>query len=187
MPKYAFSLIALVLLACGDDYLPKPMGYFRIGLPTKEYAKLDNNCNFTFDLNTEAQYNPVKNKDCWADIYYPKLKATVKLTYYNFDEIKLQRLLRETQQMAYSHTAIADGMQEKLFVNEEKRVFGLLYEMKGQVATSTQFYMTDSTDNFLRGVLYFYSSPNPDSLKTVNEFMRGEIITLIESLEWKNG
>ena len=187
MRKYAFSFVVLLLMACGDDYLPKPMGYFRIGLPTKEYAPLENDCNFTFKLNTQAQYNPVKNKDCWADIYYPKLKATVQLTYYSFNDKKLETLLQETQRMAYSHTAIADGMQEKLFVNEEKRVFGLLYTMKGQVATSTQFYMTDSTNNFLRGVLYFYSSPNPDSLKTVNDFMRGEIIELIESLEWKNG
>ncbi len=187
MRKYAFAFVALTLLACGDDYLPKPMGYFRIGLPTKEYAKLKTHCNFTFDLNTQAEYNPVKNKDCWADIYYPKLKATVQLTYYNFKEKNLDKLLKESQRMAYSHTVKADGMQEKLFVNDDKRVYGLLYEMKGQVATSTQFYMTDSTDNFLRGVLYFYSTPNPDSLKTVNDFMQGEIITLIESLEWKNG
>ena len=187
MRKYAIAILALGLLACGDDYLPKPMGYFRIGLPTKEYTNLDTDCNFTFNKNIEAQYNPVKNKECWADIYYPKLKATVQLTYYNFEDKKLETLLKETQRMAYSHTAVADGMQEKLFVDNKKRVYGLLYEMKGQVATSTQFYMTDSTNNFLRGVLYFYSSPNPDSLQTVNEFMRGEIITLIESLEWKNG
>jgi hypothetical protein len=41
--------------------------------------------------------------------------------------------------------------------------------MQGNAASSTQFYVTDSTTHFLRGVLYFYSAPNADSLKPVND------------------
>jgi hypothetical protein len=57
--------------------------------------------------------------------------------------------------------------------------------MKGEIATSTQFFMTDSADHYLRGVVYFYSQPNPDSLKPVDDFIADEVIQLIESLQWK--
>lgn len=188
MRRILVLMSVLVLFACGDEYVPKPVGYFRIGLPEKEYVTLDSTgCNFSLNLNKSAEFKMVPDKDCWANVEYPSLKATIQLTYYNIHEKDFESLIREGQRMAYSHTARADGLQEKFFANDEKRVYGICYRMVGPVATSTQFYMTDSTDHFLRGVLYFYSSPNPDSLKNVNEFMQGEVIELIESLKWKNG
>lgn len=188
MRKLSLIFVIVTLVACQDDYTPKPMGYFRIGIPEKSYSTLeDNSCNYSFDLNNAAVFKEVANKNCWADVVYPNLKATVQLTYYSLKEKDLEGLLKEGQRMAYSHTSVADGMQERFYDNPEKRVFGLVYRMKGHVATSTQFYLTDSTDNFLRGVLYFYSSPNPDSLRDVNDFMQEEIIQMVESLEWKNG
>jgi gliding motility-associated lipoprotein GldD len=188
MRRLSLIFLVLTLVACESDYTPKPMGYFRIGLPEKSYSTLeDNSCNYSFGLNDAASFKEVANRNCWADVVYPDLKATVQLTYYNLKEKDLEGLLKEGQRMAYSHTSVADGMQERFYDNPEKRVYGLVYRMKGHVATSTQFYLTDSTDNFLRGVLYFYSSPNPDSLRDVNEFMQGEIIQMVESLEWKNG
>lgn len=188
MRKSLYLLLLVSLIACQDDYTPKPMGYFRIGLPEKSYMPINaNDCNYTFEINQAANYNLLPEKNCWADVFYPSLKATVQLTYYSLKEKELEGLLKEGQRMAYSHTVKADGMQERFYENPEKDVYGLVYRMNGHVATSTQFYLTDSTDHFLRGVLYFYSSPNPDSLKDVNRFMQGEIIRMIESFEWKNG
>ena len=188
MRKLNLIFVVLLFVACQDDYTPKPMGYFRIGLPEKSYSPVEgNSCNYTFGLNDAAVFKELQNRKCWADVVYPNLKATVQLTYYDLKEKDLEGLLKEGQRMAYSHTSVADGMQERFYDNPDKKVYGLVYRMKGHVATSTQFYLTDSTDNFLRGVLYFYSSPNPDSLRDVNEFMQEEIIQMVESLEWKNG
>ena len=175
----------VLLLGCSEAPIPKPMGFFRIGLPDKKYSSLDSlNCPYQFQINTSA--DRIDKENCWMDIEYPEIKATIQLTYHNFDVFKLEKLINDGRRMAYSHTKVAEGMEERLFLDDQKKVYGILYQMQGQVATSTQFFMTDSTNNFLRGVLYFYSHPNPDSLKSVNKFMQGEIVHLIETLEWKN-
>ena len=177
-------LTALFLGACEGDYTPKPKGYFRIDMPSAEYQEFNTDCPFHFDFNKVAS---LKDKGrCWYDIKYPRLEATLQLTYRQVTEDNLDTLLYEGHELAYKHTVKADGIDEKLYIDEQKRVYGLLYQLKGDAATSMQFFMTDSTDHFLRGVLYYYSSPNADSLKPVNDFMRGEMIRMIESLEWEN-
>ena len=75
-------------------------------------------------------------------------------------------------------------MRERFFSYPEKKVYGMYYEMSGASATTTQFYATDSAHHFLRGVLYHYSAPNPDSLAPVTNFMREEIQTLISTVHW---
>ncbi|MCR5455573.1 MAG: hypothetical protein K6F33_11355, partial [Bacteroidales bacterium] len=64
-------------------------------------------------------------------------------------------------------------------------VYGLLYGIKGNVASPLQFYITDSTRHFLRGSLYFNCSPNKDSLAPSVEFVRQDIERLFETLIWK--
>lgn len=187
MKKISVLLLSILLCACGsdDNYTPKPRGYFRIALPEKEYTKYQpEDCSYSFDLNKVAKV--ASKKECWADVIYPKFKATIQLTYKPVNEHNLDTLLKEGQDLAYEHIVKADGIQEKLFVNPEKKVFGQFYSIAGDAATSTQFYVTDSTSHFLRGVLYFYATPNADSIKPVNDFMQDEIVTMIESLRWQN-
>jgi len=65
-------------------------------------------------------------------------------------------------------------------------VYGILYDLKGNTASSVQFYVTDSVKHFLRGSLYFEAVPDADSLAPVINFFRGDIVHLIETLKWKN-
>jgi gliding motility-associated lipoprotein GldD len=179
--------VSLLLLAasCEEDYQPKPMGYFRIDVPEKKYTSLNSNCPYTFDMNTAARWEEKDN--CWGDVRYPSIRATIQLTYKEItNQADLDRVLKEAQDLAYKHTVAAQGIGEKLYSNPTTDVHGILYQMQGNAASSTQFYVTDSTTHFLRGVLYFYSAPNADSLKPVNDFMYGEMVQLIESLKWKN-
>jgi gliding motility-associated lipoprotein GldD len=186
----SLSLILLFLsvwatTGCKEATQPKPTGYFRIGLPEEKYEVLQTPCPYTFEINSSASWIP-KN-DCWGDITYPTLKSVIQITYKPISSPEdLSLVIGEAQDLAFKHTVKAEGIGEKLYVDEEKRVFGLMYQMMGNAASSTQFYVTDSNQHFLRGVLYFYSVPNADSLRTVNEFMTSEIRKLIETLEWKN-
>lgn len=174
-----------MLYSCQNDYQPKPHGYFRIGLPTKEYAPLKSDCPYSFEMNKNARFT-AKN-DCWADINYPGIRADLQLTYKNVSTAdELEKILIEAQDLAYKHTVKAEGIGERLFINPEKKVYGIFYMMAGNAASSAQFYMTDSTNHFLRGVLYFYSQPNADSLKPAAMFMQSEMMHLVETLEWKN-
>lgn len=184
MKNLKYLLFILVLFSgCESDYSPKPFGYFRIDTPEKKYQRLNQDCPYSFEYNTSAKLKSKNN--CWFDIRYPELKATLQLTYREVSERNLDTLLRDGHDLAYNHTVKADGIEERLFQNKENKVYGLMYSLKGDVATSLQFYMTDSTNHFLRGVLYYYASPNADSLQPSNQFMEGELVHLIETLKWE--
>jgi len=62
----------------------------------------------------------------------------------------------------------------------------MLYDIKGNTASSVQFYVTDSTKKFLRGALYFAVTPSEDSLGPVIRHFREDIVHLIETLKWKD-
>jgi gliding motility-associated lipoprotein GldD len=82
------------------------------------------------------------------------------------------------------HAEKADGIAERVFTNDQKNVYALLYEIEGNTASNLQFVATDSTRHFLRGALYFNSEPNFDSIQPVLVFFQKDIARLIESLEW---
>ena len=83
------------------------------------------------------------------------------------------------------HISKASGMEEKAIENKSKRVYGIYYDVKGNSASSVQFYLTDSSTNFIRGALYFYAVPNPDSIAPVLSFIEEDVKHLIESFSWK--
>jgi hypothetical protein len=46
--------------------------------------------------------------------------------------------------------------------------------------------VTDSSKHFLRGALYFNSVPNVDSLKIVIDYIRKDVLHLINTVKWKD-
>ena len=84
-----------------------------------------------------------------------------------------------------NHIIKAEAINEQVISNPQKKVYGILYDLKGNTATAVQFYVTDSINHYLRGSLYFAAEPNTDSLAPVKEFFREDIIHLIETLKWK--
>ena len=181
----ALLIISLLFTSCSEDYQPKPHGYFRIGLPSDNYSQFSPNCPYAFLKNDDGKW--IDKEKCWGDFKYPSIRANIQLTYKPIaNQEQLERILKESQDLAYKHSVAAQGIGERLYMNEERGTYGILYQMKGNAASSTQFFVTDSAEHFLRGVVYFYSAPNADSLKPVNDFMYNEMVQLIESLEWKN-
>ena len=85
-----------------------------------------------------------------------------------------------------NHISKADAIKEQVISNQENKVFGILYDLKGNTASAVQFYVTDSVKHYLRGSLYFAAEPDADSLEPVINFFRGDIVHLIETLKWKN-
>ena len=182
--------IALIAISCdgGDNYLPKPRGYFRIDLPEKAYAKVDTIERYSFEcpqyaLITPDPYSP--NEKNWVNIEMPDFKGSIHLTHKSVDG-NLGEYLEDVHTMITKHLQKANGVRDSLIVNEEHDVYGLFIEMDGKgVATPMQFYLTDSTKNFVRGALYFNFQPNNDSMQPVINFIRQDIDHLIETFEWK--
>ncbi|MBF25716.1 MAG: gliding motility lipoprotein GldD [Flavobacteriales bacterium] len=177
-----FIIFIILIASCKERYSPKPRGYLRIDLPEKKNTIVSpENCPFSFNI---ADYFQVHSKEnCWIDLKYTKHNATIHLTYKNVKG-DLFKLLEESRNMVYKHTVKADAINEKTYVNFTNYTFGTLYDIKGSTASSVQFHLTDSINNFIRGALYFHVNPNPDSLKPIINYIRQDIITIMETLQW---
>ena len=175
------------LNACKRNYTPKPRGYFRIDLPQKQYSKFDTTFPYKFDYpsytNIKKDRSKVSEK-YWINIEFPELNGTIHISYKDVNN-NISQIMEDTRDLAYKHTIKADAINEKIFMKPEKDVYGILYEIEGNAASSVQFFLTDSTDHYLRGALYFNTQPNKDSLAPVINFVKKDIIRLIESFEWK--
>lgn len=182
-------LCAMVgLVSCDQDYTPKPLGYMRIALPEKEYKLIETGCPYSFETATYSVFSPdtrPESDSCWFNIEYPQFKAQL---YFSYEPVhgNLAGYLEDSRELTNKHISKASGIEETLIIKEDTHVYGMLYTVEGSRAASPfQFYLTDSTDHFLRGALYFNVSPNNDSLAPVIDFLKEDILHLIETLHWK--
>ena len=182
--RILISLLLLVVLAsCKDETLPKPYGHLRLDYPIAEYAQFENYCPFVFDMNFDAV---IKEKSsCNFTIDYPKMKATIFITYKPVRN-NIDSLLRDAQNLTYKHVVKADNIRERPFINPMNRTYGMFYQVAGNAATNAQFYITDSTRHFVTGSVYFYAKPNFDSVMPAASYVKNDMEHLMESLRWKN-
>lgn len=181
---------SVLLFACSESEVqPKPYAYHRIDLPERGYQRFDSTlCPYTFDFPRATVLEAVTNAEnpCWMNIRYPALNATIYLSYKAIGpDASLNAMIAETQRLTYKHVVKASSIEEKLIHRPKDRQFGILYEVGGAAASATQFYITDSTNHFLRGSMYFYSKPEPDSLAMVIDYVLDDVRHLVESFSWK--
>lgn len=177
------GVLSLVLFsACKDEVLPKPSGYLRLDYPVAEYVHFENQCPFAFEMNSKAIIKG--EKDCGFTITYPKMKATIYLTYKPVNN-NVNKLLRDAQKLTFEHVIKADDILEQPYLNEQTKVYGMFYQVNGNAATNSQFYVTDSTKHFLTGSVYFYAKPNYDSIMPAASYIKNDMQRLMETLEWK--
>ena len=176
-------LLLTIVVSCGKDVKPKPSGELRLEYPIAHYQAFQTECPFQFDYSDFAVMRDAK-KQCWYNITYPKMKANIFLTYFPINN-DFNLHIKEAEKMVYEHTIKASSIDTKSFSYPEKRVFGNFYELKGQSASNIQFYITDSTKHFVTGNLYFNSRPKPDSLAPAVDYIKKDILHIIDTFEWK--
>lgn len=182
MRNLILLIILSIFVSCNEDVLPKPKAYLSLKYPKKSYKKLELKRPYSFEfLKNTIVINDAKN---WLKIKYPELKASIDITYRPVSN-NLKELLTEAEKLVFKHTLKAEQIIPKDFVNPKKRVFGSLYEITGNAASQIQFHITDSTNNFLKGSLYFYAKPNYDSILPAVAYIKEDILHLVETLEWK--
>ena len=184
------SFVVAFLLSCGDDPLPKPNAYLRLDYPKPEYTKVNIPLPFSFERNAHSQsVSDIKadgvNNVYGLDINYPDLKGTIYLTYKKVQDDNLNKLLRDAQNLTQKHTIKADEIESVVYENPENKVFGMFYEVGGNAASQSQFYVTDSVKHFLSGSLYFYAKPNYDSIYPAAVYLKNDIRHLMESITWQ--
>jgi gliding motility-associated lipoprotein GldD len=195
--KISLGIILILICttySCRKVSVPKPRGHFRIDLPQKQYILFDYNMvkgsalPFTFEYPVYGQlaFNIENGSDPgWFNVEFPAYRAKIYLTYKKVNR-NFEGLMDQTYKMnVKNHITKADAINEEVLSYPKNKVYGILYDLKGNTASAVQFYATDSTNNYLRGSLYFSAEPNADSLAPVIDFFRADIVHLIETLRWK--
>jgi len=189
IPYISFFLFAglfIFVCSCRNNAVPKPRGHFRIDFPEKEYIEFDSICPFTFEYPVYSVINkePGMDEYCWFNIEFTDYKGRLHLSYMDVED-NLMLLTDDAHKLAYKHAIKADAIEEKLWINDDDNVYGIIYLISGDAASSVQFFVTDSLSHYLRGSLYFDALPNKDSLAPVIDFFREDVVHLIETLKWQ--
>ena len=193
-PLCLLPITYCLLISCGkkgdsQDFVPKPKGYNRIDLPVASYKQMTENHPFSFEYSNQAILKPDTVRWAephWMYVYYPAYKAMIQLTYkpLNGDKNKLAKLIDDAHKLAAKHSAKAYSIQDRVLITPSGKS-AMLIKLEGEVPTYLQFYTTDSTKHYLRGALYFNNSLKGDSLEPVIEYLKKDVIKLLNTLEWK--
>lgn len=184
--KTIFILLTMCMLSSCDEQetLPKPSGQLALQYVKSGYDLIAReNCPFEFEVNNRARV--LSKTDCSMKIEYPEMDATVYINYKPISD-NLRELLIDGQKLSYDHNRKADIIAEYPFSNQDKKAYGMMYEVEGNAASNAQFYVTDSTKHFLTASLYFYAQPNFDSIYPAVDYVKKDMINILETLEWRD-
>lgn len=186
----ASVLLGLVTSACQEaTYVPKPKGYNRIELPDHHYQTIDDSYPYQFEYSKHAQVKPDTSwmsEPYWIHLVYQDLGADVQLTYkaLNQDKQKLRELLEDSYKLTSKHQIKAYAIDESILITPNGHTV-VIAELSGEVPSQFQFFSTDSSRHFLRGALYFPTATKNDSLQPIIDFIKVDIIHMLNTLEWK--
>lgn len=183
------------MTACGGsnrndtDYKPKPTGYNRIDLPPPTYQPLTEKHPYFFEYSNQAVIKADTFRGAephWIYVHYPQFKADVQLTYKPLAGNKqlLMGLIADAHKLAAKHNIKAYSIEEMTMKTPSGKIVAVM-ELDGEVPSQFQFYTTDSTKHYLRGALYFNTAIANDSLAPVIEYVKKDIVHLLNTLEWR--
>ena len=177
----ALAFVFVIVLSCGEETLPKPKAMLRLEYPEAKRVELQTSY-FKFKGNTVAAVK--KEGQASITLDYPLLKAAIYITYKPINN-DLKSLLSDAQKLSYEHVVKADNITEQPYINPEDTVYGMFYQVEGDAASQSQFYVTDSTRHFVTGSLYFYAIPNYDSIYPAAIYLQKDIRRIMETIQWQ--
>jgi gliding motility-associated lipoprotein GldD len=189
---YIILLALSFLLSCNSTFTPKRRGYFRIDFPPHQYQTFDRpGYPYSFDypvyatvIRDSSFFDSVPENPYWINIDFPRFAARIYISYKQIGPNSFDKLRDDAFKMTYKHTSKASSIDQSV-IQTPNGVGGIFFNVGGNAATAQQFYLTDTTRHFLRGALYFDTTPNEDSLAIVNHFLQKDLTHLINSFRWK--
>ena len=183
-----FNLAVLAFASCGKTNTPKPYGYYRITTPDTSYVDFASQYpqfpyDFALSRNAQVQRRNEPGEQYWINLYYPSLRATIHCSYKPVRN-NLRELTEDALEFVYRNASHASAIPEREYAHPEADVYGVLFDLEGNTASSCQFFLTDSTRHFFRASVYCNCPPNADSLAPVYEYLRRDVIRLVETFRW---
>ena len=185
-------VISGFVIACNDVYTPKPRGYFKISFPKHQYQLFDRPAfPYSFEYPVYAQivrdttfFNDKPENPYWINVDFPRFHARIYMSYKQIGPNSFDKLKTDAYTMTYKHTYKATSIEDSVF-RTAFGISGIFFNVGGNAATAKQFFVTDSVKHFLYGALYFYTTPNEDSLGVVYNFLQQDMMHLLNTFQWK--
>ncbi len=159
------------------------------------YAKIIQDSTY-FDASPENPY--------WINVDFPEFNGRVFLSYkiiggqahYKVknangaykDSIginQFDRMVNDAFNLTNKNDVAATSIRDSV-IHTTNDVHGVFFKVGGNAATAKQFFLSDTTKNFIRGALYFEVTPNIDSLRPVQDFLQTDLEHIINTFQWKN-
>jgi len=185
MKRLVYVFIGLILilsiyllLPAEVYYIPKPKAKIKIELPSEVTSIFENDI-ITFCYSNSAVVE--KNNNTYR----------IKYTLYNSEiifevteTIDLDLEIYHFQNEIMVHEKQGAYINANIIEDSESAMYGLLCYLEGnKIATSSQFFITDSTKYLVRGGLEFNTSINPE-IEVQNNIMKKEVLKFINSFKW---
>ncbi len=210
-PLY-FLLLLVFLMACNSTYTSKRKGYFKIDFPERKYVLFDEpGVPYSFEYPVYADivkdstyFDSTPENPYWRNIDFPQFNARIFLSYkiiggkatYKVKQANgsysdssgtnyFDKMVNDAFNLTNKNESVASSIKDSLFTTRNN-ITGIFFKVGGNAATARQFFMSDTSRHFLRGALYFDTTPNADSLKPVQDFLQADIDHLINTFRWKN-
>lgn len=190
---FIFIFCCLICLSCNSPYTYKKRGYFKIDFPERKYKLFDQpGYPYSFEYPAYAEikkdttfFDDKPENPWWLNIDLPVFSGRIYISYKEIGKNKFDSLVNDAFKMSYKqHTYKASAIEPQPFVTANN-ISGVYFSLSGNTATANQFFLTDTSKHFLRGALYFYATPNEDSLSVVNDFVKKDLQHLINTVKWK--
>ncbi|MGK0138812.1 MAG: gliding motility-associated lipoprotein GldD [Algoriphagus sp.] len=185
-----FVMLSLCLIACNTQevYMPKPKGFNRMDLPKQAYLKLTEPHPYSFEYSENAVIEPDtfgKAEPHWIIVHYPELKSRIQFTYKplkgNLD--RLTKHIDDAYKLAAKHHVKATSQKERVVeLKSGKRA--VLIDIEGEVPSHFQFYITDTSQHYLRGAVYLMEPSLNDSLSPLINYLKEDCMHILETLTW---
>ena len=206
------TLLSLLFMSsCNSVYTSKKKGYYKIDFPKREYVKFDKpGFPYSFEYPVYATitrdssyFDSSAGNPYWINIDFPSFNGKIYISYKiiggtsvykiknegggyrdSIGKNTFQKMVNDSYNLTYKNDIKANSIDDSV-MHTPNNITGIFFRLSGSVATAKQFFLSDTTHNFLRGALYFDATPNEDSLRPVNDFLQQDMMHLINTLQWK--
>ncbi len=204
-------LMGVAFISCNSEYTSKKTGYFKIDFPQRNYVLFDDpGYPYSFEYPSYARivkdssyFLENEKNPFWINVDFPSFNGKIFLSYKpiggnSFYQVRsadgrykdsigknvFEQLVEDSYNLTYKNEIKANSIEDSV-MHTPGGLTGIFFKVTGNVATYQQFFLSDTTRHFLRGALYFDATPNEDSLRPVNKFLREDLKHLINSLKWR--
>lgn len=214
LPSILSSMLMLTvfLYSCNSTYTSKKKGYFHIDLPKHEYRSFDRpDFPYAFEypvygniMQDSTYFDETPENNYWINVDFPQYHARLFMSYKIVGGKAMYKvkqpdgsyrdsagvnvfdyMVNDAFSLTNKNNVVASSIKDSL-IRTQNGVSGVLFSVGGNAATALQFFLSDTTKHFLRGALYFDATPNADSVRPVQDFLKKDLEHFIQSFEWRN-